>query len=349
MSRRYLIPTNFFYRQNDPVPPDFPEPNTGDAYFNTVTKTLRIYYDAAWRDLEVILDEGIDNGGSTALLSGVWDYQNQSTGPATSGGIRTDASGPTEGDTFVLWLSPTDKSGYDWSALVTLQVDDRLVLRSTGGETWVTTIEEVRGNTEYLVRLQTATALSPPKGQDVNVALIRPIDTVTEAEINALIDARVPPAARVYAQLAASQTLLENDGTNLVGWASTETVGTDLTVVTDGVLVNTTGLYEVACRIGWGDIGNDGSTDYRGNGIMGYSTDPTLDQGPDVAIDEARVLSTTWPTSSIARHGVLLFGWATIPAGQTIKARSFVDRQSGTSDMLIRMDDTWMRVRRLPE
>lgn len=52
MSRRYLIPTNLFYRENDPLPPDFPNPNTGDVYYNTVSKRLRVYDDevGAWVD-----------------------------------------------------------------------------------------------------------------------------------------------------------------------------------------------------------------------------------------------------------------------------------------------------------
>lgn len=62
MSRRYLIPTNLFYRENDPLPPEFPQPNEGDVYFNTVSRTLRIYQDDgsgfAWRDLQVRIDTG---------------------------------------------------------------------------------------------------------------------------------------------------------------------------------------------------------------------------------------------------------------------------------------------------
>lgn len=50
MSQRYLAPTNMFYRESDPLPPDFPEPSTGDHYFNVVSMTIRVYADGAWRD-----------------------------------------------------------------------------------------------------------------------------------------------------------------------------------------------------------------------------------------------------------------------------------------------------------
>jgi hypothetical protein len=50
MSQRYLAPTNLFYRENDPWPPEFPQPNTGDVYFNTVSETIRVFYDDAWHD-----------------------------------------------------------------------------------------------------------------------------------------------------------------------------------------------------------------------------------------------------------------------------------------------------------
>lgn len=50
MSQRYLAPTNLFYRENDPLPENgFPEPNTGDIYFNTALDVIRVYYDGAWR------------------------------------------------------------------------------------------------------------------------------------------------------------------------------------------------------------------------------------------------------------------------------------------------------------
>lgn len=50
MSQRYLIPTNLFYHWQDPLPPDFPEPNTGDIYFNVSSQMIRVFYEGAWHD-----------------------------------------------------------------------------------------------------------------------------------------------------------------------------------------------------------------------------------------------------------------------------------------------------------
>lgn len=69
MSQRYLAPTNMFYRENDPTPENgFPEPNTGDHYFNVVSKTIRIYYDDAWHDGSASdLAEFIRRDGSVSM------------------------------------------------------------------------------------------------------------------------------------------------------------------------------------------------------------------------------------------------------------------------------------------
>lgn len=71
MSRRYLIPTNMFYRENDPLPPDFPQPNEGDHYFNTVSKTIRVFYDDAWREVipEVESPQAFHMRGTTSVPS----------------------------------------------------------------------------------------------------------------------------------------------------------------------------------------------------------------------------------------------------------------------------------------
>lgn len=50
MSQRFLIPTNLFYYWQDPWPPDFPTPNTGDVYLNVSSQMLRVFYDGAWHD-----------------------------------------------------------------------------------------------------------------------------------------------------------------------------------------------------------------------------------------------------------------------------------------------------------
>lgn len=50
MSQRYLIPTNLFYHWRDPLPPEFPQPNTGDIYFNVSSRMLRVFYEGEWHD-----------------------------------------------------------------------------------------------------------------------------------------------------------------------------------------------------------------------------------------------------------------------------------------------------------
>lgn len=50
MSQRYLIPTNLFYHWQDPWPPAFPEPNTGDIYLNVSSQIIRIFYEGEWHD-----------------------------------------------------------------------------------------------------------------------------------------------------------------------------------------------------------------------------------------------------------------------------------------------------------
>lgn len=52
MSQRFLIPTNLFYHWRDPWPPDFPEPSTGDIYFNVSSQTIRVFYEADWHDAQ---------------------------------------------------------------------------------------------------------------------------------------------------------------------------------------------------------------------------------------------------------------------------------------------------------
>ena len=48
MSRRQAIPSNWFVREGDPLPPLYPDPVDGDHYFNKVTNTLRVFVDGAW-------------------------------------------------------------------------------------------------------------------------------------------------------------------------------------------------------------------------------------------------------------------------------------------------------------
>lgn len=51
MSQRFLIPTNLFYHWQDPLPENgFPEPNTGDIYFNVSSQVIRVFYEGGWHD-----------------------------------------------------------------------------------------------------------------------------------------------------------------------------------------------------------------------------------------------------------------------------------------------------------
>jgi hypothetical protein len=152
MSRRYLIPTNLFYRENDPLPPDFPQPNQGDIYFNTVSRTLRLWQDDgggfAWRDLQVRIDTGdpenpvppiydITSADASIIVSnpgtgiaditvdasahyhdverrGRWTYATQTTmADPGSGRIRSDASPATQ-----IAISSTTNEGADASVVL---------------------------------------------------------------------------------------------------------------------------------------------------------------------------------------------------------------------------------------
>lgn len=92
MSQRYLAPTNLFYREDDPTPDNgFPQPNTGDIYFNTVSDTIRVYYDDAWHDASSGVGGGGDPGPTGPMgLTGP-------TGPAgpTGSAGTAGADGPT--------------------------------------------------------------------------------------------------------------------------------------------------------------------------------------------------------------------------------------------------------------
>jgi hypothetical protein len=50
MSRRQSVPSNWFYRKADPLPPLFPEPHEGDHYFNVTRQVLRVYHEGSWGD-----------------------------------------------------------------------------------------------------------------------------------------------------------------------------------------------------------------------------------------------------------------------------------------------------------
>jgi hypothetical protein len=143
MSQRYLAPTNLFYRQNDPWPPEFPEPNTGDVYFNTVSQTIRVFYEGTWHDASAAAAAG--GGGSSAYVEKTGDtmtgnlvidttsYAELKLDSATSGqnaGVRLSQGGITK------WLIAAD----DANRLVIARYD-----KTTGN--WVETAFLIDGDT----------------------------------------------------------------------------------------------------------------------------------------------------------------------------------------------------------
>jgi hypothetical protein len=53
LSRRQAIPSNWFQRDADPLPPLFPEPVDGDHYYNRTTGRLRVFIDGEWTDAAI--------------------------------------------------------------------------------------------------------------------------------------------------------------------------------------------------------------------------------------------------------------------------------------------------------
>jgi len=104
-----------------------------------------------------------------AVLSGWWTYATQTSGPASSGQLRSSGSGVI-GEPVTIWLSPTDRDGLDWS-LVTVSPGAGLYLRSSTGETWVLVVNSVPGNTQIDCTLVSGTASPPKKNTAVQVSL----------------------------------------------------------------------------------------------------------------------------------------------------------------------------------
>lgn len=68
MSQRYLVPTNLFYHWQDPWPPEFPTPNTGDVYFNVSSRSLRVFYEGSWNDAGGSGSGGAGAGGNEVVV-----------------------------------------------------------------------------------------------------------------------------------------------------------------------------------------------------------------------------------------------------------------------------------------
>ena len=107
-----------------------------------------------------------------AVLSGWWTYSSTTTGPATTGQVRTSSGLDTVGEQGTIWISSTDSDGLDWS-LVAPSVGDTVVLRSSTGETWILTVDAIPTAGEWTVTLDSATTVAPKKNQPVQVSLVR--------------------------------------------------------------------------------------------------------------------------------------------------------------------------------
>lgn len=109
-------------------------------------------------------------GGS--ILNGWWSYNSSTTGPATEGQIRISSTFSGIGSTGTIWINSVDDQGLDWS-LVTVQVGDTFVLRSTTGETWILSVDTVVTTGEFGVELISATTQEPKKNEKAQVSLVR--------------------------------------------------------------------------------------------------------------------------------------------------------------------------------
>ena len=110
MSRRQSVPSNWFYRKADPLPPLFPEPHEGDHYFNVVRKVLRVHHDGAWMDASSGSAGGgneiaIQNSQPTEETVELWIDLDAPANPAGPTG-PTGPTGPSGGPT-----GPTGPSG----------------------------------------------------------------------------------------------------------------------------------------------------------------------------------------------------------------------------------------------
>jgi hypothetical protein len=66
LSRRQAIPSNWFQRDADPLPPLFPEPVDGDHYYNRTTGRLRVFIDGGWADAVIA---GTGSSGEALLIT----------------------------------------------------------------------------------------------------------------------------------------------------------------------------------------------------------------------------------------------------------------------------------------
>jgi hypothetical protein len=103
-----------------------------------------------------------------AVLSGKWNYNDATTGPANTGQVRTNISAGTG----MMWLSNFDADGLSWSG-VTVNPGDSFYIRDNSGNLWMLEVVEITAQGEYSVGVQSSTGDPPRKNEKVSVSLVR--------------------------------------------------------------------------------------------------------------------------------------------------------------------------------
>ena len=116
--------------------------------------------------------DGLDGVPGGAAFSGWWTYSSLTTSPAPAGQVRS-TNNFTVGQPQTIYINPVDADGLDWS-LVTVNIGDTLVLRSSSGET--ATVEVTSAPTTGTINgiTRSTTTMPPKKNERVQVSLIRP-------------------------------------------------------------------------------------------------------------------------------------------------------------------------------
>lgn len=135
--------------------------------------------DASWVGVDTIEGppgpagaDGAAGPPGGAVLSGNWTYSTATTGPASTGQVRTSPTLSALDTSGTMWLSSTDADGLDWS-VVSVNEGDQFYLRSASGETWVLDVDAINAPGDYAVTLVSTTGTAPKKNEGVQVSLVR--------------------------------------------------------------------------------------------------------------------------------------------------------------------------------
>lgn len=144
----------------DATPVDLPERYPGDTYVAGSAAAALI--------------PGPAGAPGGAALSGWWEYSSKAGTVPGSGELRS-AGDASVGGTLYAYLHQVDDDGLDWS-LVAAEAGDSLTLRSAEGETLVGEVTAATDHGDYAelaLLVGSSTATTPPKGQRVQVSLVR--------------------------------------------------------------------------------------------------------------------------------------------------------------------------------